>query len=206
MSFLDAMNFRHACKVFNNEKKISAENEALILEFGRLSPSSFGIEPWCFLVIKNPETLKKLRLACWNQAQITDASFVVVYLTYQPHQFRGDTSFLRQRLSRRTGTDEARYQFVLKMVSTFLTEQNTGEWAKRQTYLALSNMMTGAASLGIDSCPIEGFEAENLKQVLKEEVDWQKFDVSAICTFGYRAGGQTPRIREPLSSVMIRKD
>ncbi len=200
MNFFEAMNFRHACKAFDPSKKISVEKRDSILEFGRLSPSSFGIEPWLFLVISDLELRKELRPACWNQAQITDSSFIVVYLTYLPYHFRGDTALLRQRLWRRSGEEE-RYQVILKRVIHFLSEQNTGEWAKRQTYLALSNMMTGAASLGIDSCPIEGFEAERVKAVLQNEVDWYQYDLSALCAFGYRAGEQTQRIREPLASV-----
>lgn len=197
---LDAMNFRHACKIFDENKKVSEENQQLILEFAHLSPSSFGLEPWHFLVIKNQALREKIRPACWNQVQITSSSFIVIYLTYLPYHFRGDTSFLRQRLWRRSGTEE-RYQEILLRVITYLSEQNTLEWAKRQSYLALANMMTGAASLGIDSCPIEGFNSESLKEALKDIVDWSKYDPTAICAFGYRLKEQSKRIREPLSST-----
>lgn len=200
MNFLDAMTKRHACKSFDSHRKITAADQSLILEFGRISPSSFGIEPWHFLVINDVSLREKLRPACWNQPQITEASFIVIFLSYLPYHFRGDTAFLRQRLWRRSQTEE-RYQGFLNRVVTFLAEQNTFEWAKRQTYLALSNMMTGAASLNIDSCPIEGYTSESVKEVLKPYVDWLRFDLSALCAFGYRAGEQTPRIREPLEQV-----
>ncbi|MCG8428482.1 MAG: nitroreductase family protein, partial [Chromatiales bacterium] len=77
----EALQFRHACKKFDAEKKIPSDQLNSILECGRLSPSSFGMEPWRFLVIQNPELRKALRKACWDQAQITDSSDVVVILT-----------------------------------------------------------------------------------------------------------------------------
>ena len=200
MNFIEAINFRHACKEFNPHKKVSFSEQALILEFGRLSPSSFGLEPWHFLVINDLKLRETIRPACWNQAQITDSSFVVLYLARLANQFRRDSTFMRQRIWRRS-LEEGRYQGFQNMIIDYLSEQNTGEWAKRQTYIALSNMMTGAASLGIDSCPIEGFHADALKILLKNQVDWNIFDPVALCAFGYRAGKQTEQFREVLDSV-----
>lgn len=200
MDFLDALAFRHACKVFDMNQNISDGDKKLILEFGRNSPSSFGIEPWHFLVISDKNLRAQIKPACWNQEQITSSSFVVIYLSYLPHHFRGDTPFLKQRLTR-LNQDEGKYKFYLNLVTSFLAAQNTQEWAKRQTYIALANMMTGAASLGIDSCPIEGFEVEKLKPILAEYVDWNNLDLAAIAAFGHRKNEQPKKIRENLSSV-----
>lgn len=79
-TFMEAMDFRHACKVFDETKKIGDEDLNFILETGRKSPSSFGMEPWKFLVITNEELRAKLRPACWNQVQITSCSHLVVVL------------------------------------------------------------------------------------------------------------------------------
>src|SRR3989339_1944255 len=79
-TFSEAMDFRHACKIFDESKKISNENIREILEAGRKSPSSFGMEPWKFLVITNEELKAKLRPFCWNQPQITSCSHLVVIL------------------------------------------------------------------------------------------------------------------------------
>ncbi|MDD5203727.1 MAG: nitroreductase family protein, partial [Sulfurimonas sp.] len=78
--FLEAMDFRHACKVFDKEKKISDEDIRFILECARKSPSSFGMEAWKFLVITNQELKEKLQPFCWNQVQITTCSHLVVIL------------------------------------------------------------------------------------------------------------------------------
>jgi nitroreductase len=198
--FTDILSFRHACKLFDANKKISKEDEQAIIEFGRLSPSSFGIEPWHFLVINDLALREKLKPACWQQAQVTTSSFVVVYLSYLPYNFRTNNAVIKQRLWRRS-LEEERYQQYSRRVADYLSEQNTGEWAKRQTYIALANMMTGAASLGIDSCPIEGFESEAVKAVLADHVDWLKYDLVVLAAFGYRVNEQPAKIREPLESI-----
>jgi len=79
-TFEESLNFRHACKIFDENKKISAEDMKYILEAGRKSPSSFGMEAWKFLVITNQELKAKLRPACWDQVQITSCSHLVVVL------------------------------------------------------------------------------------------------------------------------------
>ncbi len=152
------------------------------------------------MVINNLEIRQALKAACWNQAQITDASFLIIYLAYLPHFFRKDSALMRQRLWRRT-QEEAAYQQFQTRVIDYLADKNTGEWAKRQTYIPLANMMTGAASLGIDSCPMEGFEIDKLKNILKNHIDWTMFDPVVIGAFGYRAGAQTLRIREPIKNI-----
>jgi len=200
MNFLETMNARYSCKTFDETKKVSTEDEKTIVEFGRMSPSSFGFEPWHFLVIRQQELREKLRPTCWGQAQITDSSFVVVFLARKPHFFRPDSDYFRQRMWRRSQSEE-RFVGIKDRVINFLSDQNTGDWAKRQTYIALANMMTGAASMGIDSCPIEGFNSEQLKEVLKDHVNWVDYEPAVISAFGYRISEQTPRIREPLDSI-----
>ena len=79
-TFNEAMAFRHACKVFDENKKISDTDMKDILEFGRFSPSSFGMEAWKFLVISNEDLKAKLRPACWDQVQVTSCSHLVIVL------------------------------------------------------------------------------------------------------------------------------
>ena len=79
-TFMEAMDFRHACKIFDETKKVSTEDMNYILEAGRKAPSSFGMEPWKFLVITNKELKEKLKPVCWDQAQITTCSHLVVIL------------------------------------------------------------------------------------------------------------------------------
>lgn len=200
MSFIEFLKFRHACKQFDPSKQVSSENKKMILEYARLSPSSFGLEPWKFIVIANRELREKIQPTCWNQNQITSSSFIVLCLSYLPHHFRGKTEFLKQRVGRKSSGEML--ENYLNIITAYLAMQNTQEWAKRQVYIPIANMMTGAASLGIDSCPMEGFEIEKMRPVLANIVDWNEFDLAAVIAFGYRANSQSPQIRELHDSVI----
>jgi len=201
--FQDAINFRHACKVFDNEKNISPENFQKILNFGRLSPSSFGMEPWRFKVINTTEAREKLRVACWNQPQITDSSHVVVICAITTDVEPG-SDYVGQLFKRRNLPEEATQVYLEKYATHHAKEiaprMNTYAWSSKQCYLALANMMTGAASLEIDSCPIEGFEKDAVEKVLN--IDTDNEEVAVIVTFGYRAGEQTSRLRLELDELL----
>ena len=80
MNYLEILKFRHACKIFDESKKIGAGEFDFILEAGRLSPSSTGLEQWDFLVVQNKELREKIKAVSWNQAQITSCSHLVVIL------------------------------------------------------------------------------------------------------------------------------
>lgn len=202
MSFSQAMNFRHACKIFDESKNISPENVKNILEFGRLSPSSFGLEPWKFLVVRDAQLRAKMKPLCWEQVQVTTGSFVVVYLNYLPSFFEKNSEFLRQRVARKQLKPETE-NFVLNTINQYIEKlPSVNEWTKKQVYIALANMMTGAASLGIDSCPLEGYDLQPMKNLLKEHVDWNVFDISVLCAFGYRIKEQQPRIREDYEKIV----
>lgn len=77
---------------------------------------------------------------------------------------------------------------------------STYAWSSKQCYITLANMMTGAASMGIDSCPIEGFSKVQVEQVL--DVDIDKYEVAVLVTFGYRRGEQTPRYRQNVDDLI----
>ncbi len=202
-AFLDAMNFRHACKKFDPTQHIPSDQFQQILEFGRLSPSSFGMEPWWFVVVQTPELREQLRVACWNQPQITESSHVVVILA-KTEAVKPGTDYVETIFRRRGLPEEAFRGYLARYGHHHATEIdpyiNTLAWASKQCYLALANMMTGAASLGIDSCPIEGFSKQDVETLL--ELDTQHYGVAVVVTFGYRAGEQTPRLRQPLDAMV----
>lgn len=194
--FLDAMKFRHACKVFDDTKKISNEDLDFILETGRISPSSFGMEPWKFLVVQNEEFKAKIRPFCWDQPQITTCSDLVIILA-KIEDVKVESGIPQKRFARREMPQEKR-DFYIKLYAdhlkdTLSSDENIYSWTARQTYLAAANMMTAAASIGIDSCPIEGFEKNNLEKVL--ELDTTKYQVSMVLPFGYRLNEQSEQLR-----------
>ena len=201
--FLEAMRFRHACKAFDTDKKIAKEEFKQILEFGRLSPSSFGMEQWRFKVIETHSLREELREACWNQPQITESSHVVV-ITAITSDVKPDAEYVKRLFNRRNLPEEATELYLEKYAEHYKTEvepyMNTYSWSAKQCYLALANMMTGAASLGIDSCPIEGFGKAAVEKVLN--IDTTKEEAAVVVTFGYRTGDQTPQFRLELDDLL----
>ena len=202
-TFMEAMDFRHACKIFDETKKISNEDIKYILETGRKSPSSFGQEPWKFLVITNPELKAKIRPFCWDQPQITSCSHLVVLLA-AIESTKPTSSEVLRKFNRRGLSQEMVEAYIKKYSShledTFSSDEKTLAWTSRQTYIAMANMMTAAAVKGIDSCPIEGFEKAKVEEVLG--LDTKKFQLSMVLPFGYRINPQSTQIRLPFEEVV----
>ena len=197
------MDFRHACKVFDESKTISDEEMTYILEAGRRSPSSFGMEGWKFLVITNKALKEKLRPACWDQVQITSSSHLVIVLA-AIENVKVESGIPEKRFARREMSQE-NLDFYLDLYAKHLapvlsTDDNIYCWTARQTYIALGNMMTAAAYIGIDSCPIEGFEKEKVEEILS--LDTKKYQVSVIVPFGYRLNAQSEQLRLPFEEVI----
>lgn len=189
--FLNALNFRHACKVFDKERKISDEDVGFLLECGRLSPTSFGLEQFRFLIVESQAKREELKRACWDQDQITSASLVVA-IKCKIEDMRANSPYVISQLKRKAKEEEFLNAYLQKYAG-FLEGKNIACWSEKQAYLAAANMMNGAAFIGIDSCPIEGFEKECAEGVL--EIDSRLESLSLIVTFGYRAGQQSQRFR-----------
>ncbi|HCY86472.1 MAG TPA: NAD(P)H-dependent oxidoreductase [Desulfobacteraceae bacterium] len=193
---IDALKFRHACKKFDSEKKISDADLDTILEAACLSPTSFGMEAWKFLVLASREIREKLRPACWDQAQVTDASHVIVILA-RPELIAPENDYVLKSFLRRELPEDATKAYVERYKWYFETEvyprMSTYAWCAKQCYIGLANIMTAAASLGIDTCPMEGFEKDRVEEVL--DIDTDEFEVAVLVALGYRKGEQTPRRR-----------
>ncbi|MEY8349002.1 NAD(P)H-dependent oxidoreductase [Bacillus cereus] len=194
---LKAYQFRHACKEFDVNKKISDEDFQFILETGRLSPSSFGFEPWKFVVIQNQDIRNKLLPVAWGaQKQLPTASHFVVILARKKEEMIYNSSYISnfmkniQQLPEEVITMKRGFYKEFQENDFQLLESDRAmfDWASKQTYIALGNMMTAAAQIGIDSCPIEGFQQEKVDAILKEEgiISDDTFGVSVLVAFGYR--------------------
>jgi len=202
-TFEEAMDFRHACKVFDETKQISDKELKFILEAGRKSPSSFGMEPWKFLVITNEELKAKLRPACWNQVQITSCSHLVVVLA-GIDSVKVESGLPKKRFARR-GMPQEKLDFYLGLYAEHLKETlssdaNIYAWTSKQSYIAVANMMSAAATLEIDSCPIEGFEKGAVEEILG--LDITKYQLSMLLPFGYRVNEQPSQLRLAYEEVV----
>jgi len=202
--FSDVMAFRHACKIFDENRKIDDESMHYILEVGRTSPSSFGQEAWKFLLITNEELKEKLRPKCWNQPQITSCSHLVVVLAGIDCA-RPSSGIPAKRFARREYLTDKEIEGYINLYSNFLadtlsSDEKTYAWTSKQTYIALANMMSAGAYIGIDSCPIEGFEKEEVEKILG--LDTSKFQVAVLVAFGYRVNEQPTQQRLPFDEVV----
>lgn len=192
----EALKFRHACKKFDPRKKIDQKDFNDILECALLSPTSFGMEAWKFIVVESDQAKKELRPACWDQPQITDSSHVIVILA-RPDIVDFKNDYVRQSFSRRNLPEDLTNAYIEKykyhMETEVLPIMSYYAWCSKQCYIALANIMTAAASKKIDTCPIEGFEKKAVEKVLK--LDTSKFEVAVVVALGFRAAEQPERRR-----------
>ncbi len=199
---LKALEFRHACKIFDESKKIQKDDLLSILEAARVSPSSFGMEGWKFLVISNDVLRQKMKPLCWNQPQITTASHLVVVLC-AIDALKVSSGIPQKRLTRRGLNKELLDGYVAKydsFIKALGDDDGIFAWGSKQTYIAAANMMSQAAMLKIDSCPIEGFEKGKLESLL--ELDTKKYQISLIVALGYRLNKQTQQLRVTLDEIV----
>ena len=208
---LPAYQYRKSCRHYDPSRKISAEDFNYILELARLSPSSVGSEPWRFIVVQNPELRQKLKPFSWGMTATLDtASHIVVILAKKNARY--DSPFMLEGIQRRGITDpetisktlERYHDFQDECMHILNDERALFDWCSKQTYIALANMMTGAALIGIDSCPIEGFNYDEMNRTLAEAgaFDPAEWGVSVAVTFGYRAQDIAPKARKAAAEVV----
>jgi len=210
---IDAYHFRHACKIFDETKKIDEALFATILETGRLSPSSFGFEPWHFVVLQDMSLRQKLREVTWGAQDIlpTASHYVIIlarkaptllagsdYIThmmYDVHQIPEEMAEARRQKYRKFQEED----FAL-----LETPRTIFDWAAKQCYIALGNMMSSAAMLGVDSCAVEGFDAKAVESFVAKElgIDIERFGVAVMAGFGYRKNLPKPKTRQSIEDIV----
>jgi nitroreductase len=210
-AILDAFNFRHACKAFDPARRIADADFRFILECGRLSPSSFGFEPWRFVVIQDMALREKLRAVSWGaQGQFPSASHVVALLARKDDMRPGSDyteTFMREVQHMSPEGIARRHTFYPQFHATDFrldTPRAVFDWACHQVYIALANMMTAAAMIGVDSCPIEGFNREDAERVLADAglLENGRFGLAVMVAFGYRINPQPAKTRQRLEDVV----
>jgi len=197
--FLEAMQFRHACKLFDG-KKIPDKDIEFILEAGRLSPSSFGIEQWKFVVVQNQALKEAIESVSWNQKQISTCSDLLIILARKDVRSR-DAYTIKQL--KRWGLAEDAFSGLMAVYKGWVDgrDDHTIEmWSEKQCYIAAGNMMTAAATIGIDSCPIEGFDSAKVDALLG--VDTAVYQSALVLPFGYRVNEQKTKYRLSLNDVV----
>ncbi len=194
---LKSFNFRYACKEFDPEKKISKEDFDFILETGRLSPSSLGLEPWRFVVLQNKDLREKLKPISWGaQGQLPTASHYVILLARNKEEMTYNSEYIDKmmKVTHKIPQDVAELRrnkiedYQKNDAKMFETDNGVFDWACKQVYIAMGNMITSAAMIGIDSCPIEGYNKDEAEKILENAgiLDKSKFGIACTVAFGYR--------------------
>jgi len=205
---LTRLKWRYATKQFDATKKIPAATWAALEETLVLTPSSYGLQPWKFLVITDAATREKLVPASWGQRQVADCSHFVVFVVKQKVSEADVDAFIRRTVEVRGGSAEALNGYRNMMVGDVVKgprSPGATEWAARQVYIALGNFMTAAALLGVDTCPMEGFEPPKYDEILG--LGRQGLTAAVACPAGYRAAGDKyaalPKVRFLPADVLV---
>lgn len=203
---LDALNFRYATKAFDPSKKIPAKIWQAIEQSLALTPSSFGLQPWKFLVIDSQEIREELKGASWGQSQVTDASHLVV-LTARTDLEQRDIDSWIARLADVQATPPESLAGLSGVISSFSGGMSVLEkqsWNTRQVYIALGQLMTAAAVMGIDTCPLEGISPAGYDEVLG--LTGSGYATAVGCALGYRSSddkySSAKKARFPLEQVV----
>lgn len=212
---LAAYNYRHACKLFDTNKKVSDSDMEFILKTGLLSPSSFGFEPWHFVVVQNKTLRTKLKESAWGAtAKLDTASHFVLGLTMKSPLIKYNSKYIVNFMKNIQELPENVVEGKGKMYQEFqqsdfdLTDdRKLFDWAAKQCYIPLANMMTSAAMIGIDSCPIEGFNQQISEKIIQEDlgINTQLYGLSYMVAFGYRVNDPRPKTRRSLTEIVTFK-
>ena len=194
---------RYATKKFDPTRRISDEDWAALVEVGRLAPSSLGFEPWKMLLLNNEGMKQDLKSMAWGAVSMLDgASHFVIYLARKGVNY--ETPYiekLMQEVRHRSYDPDSAYAHRIKSFqesdAQLNDERSLFDWASKQTYIQMANMMNAAVLMGIDSCPIEGYDKAKVEAYLEEKgvLDTSEFGVSVMCAFGYRDEDIKPKIR-----------
>ena len=205
---LAQLNWRYATKKFDPAKTIAPDLWAKLEQAVVLSPSSYGLQPWTFVVVTDPAVRKQLQAVGYNQPQIVDASHLVVFCAKKPPTAADVDAHVARTAAVRGTTPDALDGFRQMMLGALsrMTPEAATEWAAKQCYLALGVFLSGAAMMGVDACPMEGFQSPEFDKILGLGAKGCRSVV--IATAGYRAAddraaGQ-PKSRFEVNSVVER--
>ena len=205
---VNQLHWRYATKRFDPQRKISAEDWAVLEEALVLTPSSFGLQPWKVIVVTDPAVKEKLVPVSWGQRQPADCSHLVVFAIEMNLGEAEIDAFLKRTAEVRNVPLESLGEYRDMMVGSLvkgMDDATRKAWVERQVYIAVGNFLTSAALLGIDACPMEGIEPGKYNEILGLD----KLGLSAIvvAAAGYRAAGDKyatlKKVRFPKEQVIL---
>ena len=205
---LASLEWRYATKAFDT-RKLPEATWAALEESLRLTPSSYGLQPWKFIVVNDPALRAKLRPVSWNQSQVTDASHLVVFARRTEVTETDVNEFFNQMVSERQADATKLEPYRQMMLGGVVKGKDAAaqkDWAARQLYIALGQLMGAAAAMAIDTCPLEGIDPDAYTEILG--LKGTGYEVVVACAVGYRSAEDKyagmKKIRFPAARVISR--
>lgn len=203
---LEQLLWRYAVKKFDSTRKIAPDLWAKLEDAALLSPSSYGLQPWKIVVVTDPAVRAQLRPAAWNQAQIVDASHLVVFCV-KKGMGAADAQRLIERTAAVRGVPVESLLGYRDMIAGSFgrnTPEANDAWMSRQVYIALGVFLSAAAMMGVDACPMEGFQPDKYDEILK--LKERGYGSLVLAAAGYRAAddgyASAPKVRYPKAEVI----
>ena len=181
------LNWRYATQKFDSFKKIPEAEWAELQDVLRMAPSSFGLQPWKFIVVSDPQLRRQIRSCAWDQEQITDASHLVVFSALNSMSPEYISSYFEQ-VARIRNVARDSLSSPEKSIQGYFRSKSASDvtgWMRCQVYLALGMFLGECAHRRIDACPIEGFDPAGVDQALA--LDKEGVSSVVLCPVGYRA-------------------
>ncbi|AXT53389.1 NAD(P)H-dependent oxidoreductase [Aquimarina sp. BL5] len=205
MQLIENLKWRYATKKYDTSKKISSEDLEKIKEAIQLSATSYGLQLFKVLIVENKSIREKLRPVSWGQPQITDASHLLVFCSYDDVTDKDIEAYidLKAQTQGLKVSDLKDYSDFMKMKMKEKSADEKQSWTAKQTYIALSNALNACAELKLDSTPMEGFEPESYDEILNLKDKGLK--TSVVLAIGYRSEEDdtqnTKKVRKPLGAI-----
>lgn len=204
---IEALNWRYATKKFDSKKKINQKEFEDILEVLRLSPSSYGLQPWKFIIVNNLEMRNKIRVAAYDQPQITEASQIIIFANKKNIDGHLVDDYMKF-VSKEKDIDIDNLKGFKNMINGSFSGKTNEElraWATFQLYLSVGSLLASCAVLHVDACPMEGFDKSKVDEILG--LDDLDLESKVIVALGYRAdddkGAMSKKIRFSKEDVFI---
>lgn len=182
-----ALQWRYATRKFDPAKKIADDVWQALEQALVLAPSSIGLQPWKFYVVTSQAMKERLLPASWNQVQVVECSHYVVFTVRQDLGLDHVDRHIGRMVEVRGVTPESLDRFkkmTLGNLDKARAEGRLDTWQTHQVYIALGQFMTSAAVMGIDACPMEGFEPEKYDDILG--LKGTGYASVVACAAGYR--------------------
>jgi nitroreductase len=202
---IDDLNWRYATKKFDPTRKIPAADIETLQQVLTLVPTSYGLQPYKFLIVENTDVREKLRALAFNQNQITEASHLLVLCSYVDLNDQHIDLLIQQMVTERRldATRLQKYGDFIKSIIAPMSLAERSTWNAKQTYIALGQLLQTAANLRIDSTPMEGYDVKGYDEVLG--LAEKNLTATVVCPLGYRAEDDwmqhEKKVRKPVSAL-----